>query len=267
MQQINFSPLDFSSIPQRQAAARKNWYDSLSGIAGAVETGAENTGSAWQKQLDREDAENWRNKQWQNQIDRQRIADQRYEAEQARMEAERQKIEQEKLRRNAAGFKLRDEFMKNHSYKDIAKYGPGASFAYGQMAHGTNYEDIVGGGNILNNIIAQQQMIEAQKAEQANAQIAPNASNQLASELSLMNIDVNDPEGSALRYSPDYYAAEDKLYNLNRRIQRTEELINAGYGSEQLYRQRAAMQRAADVLRRKMRTAFPSGAFPRKKEL
>lgn len=278
MERINFSPLDFSSIPQRQAAARKNWYDSLSGMASGlgreIQSGAKEVGSAWQRELDRRNASEWQNKQWQNTLDRQRIADERYNDELQRRMAEQRRLEGEKQRRNAAAYKLRSEFMKRHSYDDIGKYGPGAEFAYGQMVHGTDWNDITTGGNMLNNIIAQQQMIEAQqqmieaqRQEQANARVAPNASNQMASELSLMNIDLNDPEASALRYSPDYYAAEDKLYNLNRRIQRTEDLINAGYGSEALYRQRAAMQRAAAALRRKMGTASPSGAFPHKKEL
>jgi hypothetical protein len=90
MQQVNFSPLDFSDIRRQDDEARRRKYEAWGNIAQGIGKGIADTADRWstayQQQRQYEDqqrqaelAEQWRQRNWQNQLDRQAIQDARYD--------------------------------------------------------------------------------------------------------------------------------------------------------------------------------------------
>lgn len=198
--QYNFNSLDFSGIPQHEAQARqaryKAWQDITNSIGQGIKQGADAWADAYKYNQQRADqqeqnrlAEEWRRRQWENQIQQQAIQNQRYEAEQARLRAER-------VARVQDANRIKHDMMSMYSPEDIAKYGPGAQFAWSQMVNSTDYDNIASGGRSLASIIAQQDMIDAQRAEQAQASLGQNYSLGLNTRLGLMGFDPNRPEQS-----------------------------------------------------------------------
>lgn len=200
MQQVNFSSLDFSSIPQQEAEARRRQYEAWGNIAQGIGQGIADTADKWsdaykynQQRADQEEqnrrAEEWRQRQWNNQIQQQALQDARYDAEQARLRSER-------LNRAMAMTNLRKDFLSRYGSQDLSGYGLGAQFAMSRIQNPASYEDLVGAGQSLASIIAQQDMINAQRAEQEQVNLGQNYSLGLNTRLGLMGFDPNRPEQS-----------------------------------------------------------------------
>lgn len=199
MQQINFSPIDFSRIPQQEDEARRRQYQAISDLASGVAKGAEMWSNAHQQEL----AEEWKQKQWENQIqnqiyerqyraERDRIADARYAAETARRDA------MEKASRDAAE-QLRQEFLGKIGNTDLSKYGPGAQFAITRIENARDWNDIVSSGESLASIIQYQDALDAQSreraasaAEQERQTAGPRLSQRIGSEMAASGLDLND---------------------------------------------------------------------------
>ena len=200
MQQLNFSPLDFSDIRRQDDEARRRkyeaWGNTAQGIGKGIADTADKWSTAYQQQRQYEDqqrqaelAEQWRQRNWQNQLDRQAIQDARYDEEQARLRSDR-------LNRAMAMTNLRKDFLSRYGGQDLFGYGLGAQFAMSRIQNPASYEDLVGAGQSLATIIAQQDLINAQKAEQAQANLGQNYSLGLNTRLGLMGFDPNRPEQS-----------------------------------------------------------------------
>ena len=134
-------------------------------------------------------AEQWRQRQWNNQIQQQTIQNRRYDDEQARLRSDR-------LNKAMAMTNLRKDFLSRYGGQDLSGYGLGAQFAMSRIQNPASYEDLVGAGQSLASIIAQQDMINAQRAEQAQANMGQNYSLGLNTRLGLMGFDPNRPEQS-----------------------------------------------------------------------
>jgi hypothetical protein len=91
---------------------------------------------------------------------------------------------------------LRKDFLSRYGGQDLSGYGLGAQFAMSRIQNPASYEDLVGAGQSLASIIAQQDMINAQRAEQAQANLGQNYSLGLNTRLGLMGFDPNRPEQS-----------------------------------------------------------------------
>ena len=149
-------------------------------------------------------------------------------------------------------------------------------FADEEIRHaGPDYDEIVGASTSLEQAIQQRDILDAQREEQRRANTGPEFSNQVASRMALMGIDPRDPEGSVYRMrEPDFYKDEETRYRINRDIQRLDAMIEAGYGNQAMYDQRAALARASEALRRRMyRTdkagrslVAPSGRYTRQQD-
>lgn len=170
MQQFNFSPIDFSRIPQQERQAQQNWYDSWSNMASNIgkdiSDTAKDVGTAIDTQNQRDLAEEWKKKQWTNQVYNQYLQNRRYKTQQ-------EQLAEEKLRNQTAADALRKQFLANHTYDSLAKYGPGAQFQYSAIENAPDLQTILSAGNTLSNIINQRDMIDAQKAEEANERFVP----------------------------------------------------------------------------------------------
>lgn len=267
MQQFNFQPLNFSTLEgyqqrydqARQAAdeARRRKYDAFGNVISAAGQGASDTVNAygdWRKEqdaLERQDeqqrkADEWRQRQWDYQTGRDKLMDKRYEQQLQKATA----TELDDMRRGA---KLRESFLSQYGNIDLNKYGPHAGFAMERIRNARNWGDVVSGGESLASIIQQKDLLDAQRAEQQAANYGPEESNRINAELSMMGIDTRNPESSVYRMrNPNFYKDEEMAYQFNRRIQRLDDLIRAGYGNQQIYDQREALRRASDVLKRRM---------------
>lgn len=260
MQTMNFQPLNFSSLEgydRRADETRRRKYDAFGNVITAAGQGASDTVNAygdWRKEqdaLERQEeqqrkADEWRQRQWDYQTGRDRIADIRYQQQQDQATAERL----DDMRRGA---KLRESFLSQYGNIDLNKYGPHAGFAMERIRNARTWGDVVGGGESLASIIQQRDMLDAQREEQRRANMGPEFSNQVASRMSLMGIDPRDPEGSVYRMrEPDFYKDEDTRYRINRDLQRLDAMIEAGYGNQAMFDQRAALARASEALRRRM---------------
>lgn len=267
MQQFNFQPLNFSSLEgyqqrydqARQAAdeARRRKYDAFGNVITAAGQGASDTVNAygdWRKEqdaLERQEeqqrkVDEWRQKQWDYQTGRDKIMDQRYQQQFDQREAERL----DDMRRAA---KLRESFMRQYGKTDFDKYGPHAGFAMERIRNARSWGDVVGGGESLASIIQQKDLLDAQRAEQQAANIGPDTSNQINAELSLMGIDPRDPASSVWGMKDrNFYKDEDTLFQINSRLKRLDDVIRSGHGSRELFDQRSALAKAAELLRRRM---------------
>lgn len=199
MQQINFNPIDFSRVPQRETEARRRQYQAISDLANSVAKGAEMWSNAYQQEL----AEDWKQKQWENQtqnqmyerqyrLNRDAIADARYRAEIARRDAT------DAESREAAG-QLRQEFLGSIGDTDLSKYGPGAQFAMTRIKNARDWNDIVSGGESLANIIQYQDALNAQSmeraasaAEQERQMAGPRLSKRIGSEMATSGLDLGN---------------------------------------------------------------------------
>lgn len=188
MQQFNFSPLDFSRIPQQETEARRNWYDSLSGIANTFGQGVQKFGETQSAIDQRNLAEEWKQKQWNNQRWQQDLANKRYEDEQRRLADERS-------RNSAAAEAMRKQFLEKYNYGSLEKYGPGAQFALSQIENAPDYQGVVAGGNTLSDIINQRDMIDAQQAEEAREEFVPSFLKEYDTQMARdIGYDFNKPE-------------------------------------------------------------------------
>ena len=222
MQQVNFSSLDFSSIPQQEAEARRRQYEAWGNIAQGIGQGIADTADKWsdaykynQQRADQEEqnrrAEEWRQRQWNNQIQQQALQNRRYDEEQAR-------LRYKDLNKNMAMTNLRKDFLSRYGGQDLSGYGLGAQFAMSRIQNPASYEDLVGAGQSLASIIAQQDMINAQRAEQEQANLGKNYSRELDTRLALMGFDPNRPEQSvaAVPTTRGGNELQDYLNKLNR---------------------------------------------------
>lgn len=200
MQTINFSPLEFQNFRQQEADARRRQYGSFSDMFNTIGNTAEKMGAAQQRYDDAQKAEEWRKRQWTNQTYNQYLQNRRYQDERNRRE------EQERLDRESAE-RLRSDFLSSIGQEDIGQYGPGAAFALSQIRHGRNYQDVSQGGSNLSNIIFQQRMLDAQRAErererieQEEESIVPNFINEYDTQLARdIGYDFNKPEDFSSR--------------------------------------------------------------------
>lgn len=267
MQQFNFQPLNFSTLggyqqrydQARQAAdeARRRKYDAFGNVITAAGRGASDTVNAygdWRKEkdaLERQEeqqrkVDEWRQRQWDYQVGRDKIMDQRYQQQFDQSEAERL----DDMRRGA---KLRESFLSQYGNVDLNKYGPHAGFAMERIRNARTWGDVVGGGESLASIIQQKDLLDAQRAEQQAANIGPDTSNQINAELSLMGIDPKDPAASVWGMKDrNFYKDEDALFQINSRMKRLDDVIRSGHGSREIYDQRSALAKAAELLRRRM---------------
>lgn len=267
MQQFNFQPLNFSTLEgyqqrydqARQAAdeARRRKYDAFGSVITAAGQGASDTVNAygdWRKEqdaLERQEeqqrkADEWRQRQWDYQTGRDKIMDQRYQQQFDQREAERL----DDVRRGA---KLRESFLSQYGNIDLDKYGPHAGFAMERIRNARSWGDVVGGGESLASIIQQKDLLDAQRAEQQAANIGPDTINQINAELSLMGIDPRDPAASVWGIKDrNYWKDEKTLFAINSRMKRLDDVIRSGHGSREIYDQRSALLKAAEVLRRRM---------------
>ncbi len=275
MQTMNFQPLNFSSLEgynQRYEDARRRKLQAGSDIFGEIASGVKDVGSAWSESDRRRQAEEqqrlaneFRQRQWDYQVERDRIADARYQQQQDKATA----TELDDMRR--AGILTKGFLDRYDNPEMVEKYGPHAGFALERMRNARTWQDAVAAGESLSSIIQQRDMLDAQREEQRRANMGPEFSNQVASRMSLMGIDPRDPESSVYRMrEPDFYKDEDTRYRINRDLQRLDALIEAGYGNQAMYDQRAALVRASEALRRRMyRTerVDPYGRYTKERDL
>lgn len=184
MQQFNFSPMDFSRLPQQEADARRRWYSGLSGIADAFGQGVERVSDAQEKFNQNRLAEEWRQKQWNNQRWRQDLEDKRYQDQANRGLAEESS-------QRAAAEALRDQFINDYGEEDLSEYGLGAQFAMAQIRNARNWNDVVSGGTSLSNIINQQRLLRQQQAEEAAAGEGERLFNTIGGEMASSGMDLN----------------------------------------------------------------------------
>lgn len=183
MQQFNFSPLDFSRIPQQETQARQNWYGSLSGMANTFGQGVQKLGEAQDTINQRNLAEEWKQKQWNNQRWRQDLEDQRYQDELNR------RIAGEKSQQEAAEA-LRTQFLNDYGETDLSDYGLGAQFAMAQIRNARNWNDVVSGGSNLTNIINQRDLLRQQQLEEQRASEGETLFNTIGGEMSSSGMDL-----------------------------------------------------------------------------
>lgn len=219
MQTINFSPLEFQNFRQQEAEARRRQSGSFSDMFNTIGNTAEKMGSAQQRYDDARKAEEWRQKQWNHQ---------RWQEEDERKRRE----EQERLDRESAE-KLRRDFLSGIGQEDIGRYGPGAAFALSQIRHGRNYQDVSQGGSNLNNIIFQQRMLDAQRAErererieQEEESIVPNFINEYDTKMARdIGYDFNKPEDFPSRLKKN--DLENTKYRMIKEISYLETLMDS----------------------------------------
>lgn len=231
MQQFNFSPLDFSRIPQQETEARRNWYDSLSGLVNTFGQGVQKIGETQSAIDQRNLAEEWKQKQWNNQRWQQDLANKRYEDEQRRLADERS-------RNSVAAAALRKQFLEKYNYGSLEKYGPGAQFALSQIENAPDYQGVVAGGNTLSNIINQRDMIDAQRAEEAREEFVPSFLKEYDTQMARdIGYDFNKPEQfpSMLKKSD----LENTKYRMVKEISYLETLMD----SDPRYRTREVVNR------------------------
>ena len=231
MQTINFSPLEFQNFRQQEADARRRQYGSFSDMFNTIGNTAEKMGAAQQRYDDAQKAEEWRQKQWNHQ---------RWQEEDERKRRE----EQERLDRESAE-RLRSDFLGSIGQEDIGQYGPGAAFALSQIRHGRNYQDVSQGGSNLNNIIFQQRMLDAQRAErererveQEEESIVPNFINEYDTKMARdIGYDFNKPEDFPSRLKKN--DLENTKYRMIKEISYLETLMD----SDPRYRTRRVVNR------------------------
>ena len=246
MQQFNFSPLDFSRIPQQETEARRNWYDSLSGIANTFGQGVQKFGETQSAVDQRNLAEEWKQKQWTNQVYNQYLQNKRYDNEQRRLADERS-------RSSAAAEALRKQFLEKYNYGSLEKYGPGAQFALSQIENAPDYQGVVAGGNTLSNIINQRDMIDAQRAEEARESFVPNFIKDYDTRLAYENqVDFNKPEQAAYGYLMKELGT--KYSNLMGEKEDLEALIssNPAYKDPEVVKRLNALDAMTRILRRRI---------------
>lgn len=203
MQQINFSPIDFSRIPQQEDEARRRQYQAMSDLASGLGQGIAKGADMWSNAYQQELAEEWKKKQWENQIanqmyereyraERDRIADARYAAEVARRDA------MEQASRNAAE-QLRQEFLGSMGDTDLSKYGAPAQFAMTRIKNARDWNDIISSGESLASIIQYQDALNAQNmeraasaAEQERQMAGPRLSQRIGSEMAASGLDLGN---------------------------------------------------------------------------
>lgn len=235
MQQFNFSPLDFSRIPQQETQARQNWYNSWSNMASNlgkdIASGARDVGEAVDTENQRKLAEEWKQKQWTNQIYNQYLQNRRYKTEQ-------QRIADERVRDETSANALRKQFLEKYNYGSLEKYGPGAQFALSQIENAPDYQGVVAGGNTLSNIINQRDMINAQQAEEAREEFVPSFLKEYDTQMARdIGYDFNKPEQfpSMLKKSD----LENTKYRMVKEISYLETLMD----SDPRYRTREVVNR------------------------
>lgn len=246
MQQFNFSPLDFSRIPQQETEARRNWYDSLSGIANTFGQGVQKIGEAQSAIDQRNLAEEWKQKQWNNQRWQQDLANKRYEDEQRRLADERS-------RSSAAAEALRKQFLEKYNYGSLEKYGPGAQFALSQIENAPDYPGVVAGGNMLSNIINQRDMIDAQQAEEAEEKFVPSFLKDYDTRMSLESgYNFNKPE--EFSWGLKNADLENTKYRMIKEISYLETLMdsNPRYRTGEVVNRLNALKSSLGVIERRM---------------
>lgn len=203
MQQINFSPIDFSRISQQEDEARRRQYQAMSDLASGLGQGIAKGADMWSNAYQQELAEEWKKKQWENQIanqmyereyraERDRIADARYAAEVARRDA------MEQASRNAAE-QLRQEFLGSMGDTDLSKYGAPAQFAMTRIKNARDWNDIISSGESLASIIQYHDALDAQSrerassaAEQERQMAGPRLSQRIGSEMAASGLDLGN---------------------------------------------------------------------------
>lgn len=210
MQQINFGALDFSRIPQQEDEARRRQYQAMSDLASGLGQGIAKGADMWQNAYQQELAENWRRQQFAYQKEQQELADNwrqqqfayqrgrdetadaRYAAELAAKNAERQSS-------IASAEKLRQDFLTRFGDQDLSKYGPGAQFALARIQNARDWNDIVGAGESLANIMQYRDALDTQQSERAAAnaeqerQMAgPRLSQQIGSSMAASGLDLGN---------------------------------------------------------------------------
>ena len=246
MQQFNFSPLDFSRIPQQETQARQNWYSSLSGMANTFGQGVQKLGEAQDTINQRNLAEEWKQKQWNNQRWQQDLAEKRYQDEQTRLADERTKS-------SAAADALRKQFLANHTYDSLEKYGPGAQFALSQIENAPDYQGVVAGGNTLSNIINQRDMIDAQRAEEAEERFVPSFLKDYDTRMSLESgYNFNKPE--EFSWGLKNADLENTKYRMIKEISYLETLMdsNPRYRTGEVVNRLNALKSSLGVIERRM---------------
>ena len=250
MQQFNFNPLDFSRIPQQETQARQNWYNSWSNMASNIgkdiSDTAKDVGTAIDTQNQRDLAEEWKKKQWTNQMYNQYLQNRRYKTQQ-------EQLAEEKLRNQTAADALRKQFLANHTYDSLEKYGPGAQFALSQIENAPDYQGVVAGGNTLSNIINQRDMIDAQRAEEAEERFVPSFLKDYDTRLAYENqVDFNKPEQTALGYSMAELGT--KYSNLMGEKEDLEALIlsNPAYKSPEVVKRLNNLDAMTKILKRRI---------------
>lgn len=207
---------------------------------------AEKMGAAQQRYDDAQKAEEWRQKQWNNQRWQQDLANKRYEDEQRRLEDERS-------RSSSAAEALRKQFLEKYNYGSLEKYGPGAQFALSQIENAPDYHGVVAGGNTLSNIISQRDMIDAQRAVEAQEKFVPNFIKDYDTRLAYENqVDFNNPEKTAYGYS--IKELDTKYRNLMGEKADLEALIlsNPAYKDPEVVKRLNALDAMIKILRRRI---------------
>lgn len=188
MQTINFQPLGFEGIPQREAEARQRWGQAWSGMARNLGKMGQDAFEAKAKVDEAKKAEEWRQRQWNHQ---------RWQEEDERKRRE----EQERLDRESAD-RLRNEFMGKYGNLDLSDYGLPAQFAMDRIRNARTWQEVVGGGNALTQAIQYQNTLRSQQEEQQRERFIPNFIKDYDTRLAYENqVDFNKPEQTALGYS------------------------------------------------------------------
>lgn len=232
MQQFNFGALDFSRVPQREREARQAWYKSLAGAARGIGQTAQQAAQAQQQQDQDDLAEEWRQRQWNSQQWQQADMRRRLDEQDAFNRSQRQDQDQ-------AADELRQKFLSRWGDVDLSNYGLGAQFAMDRVKSARSWDDLVDAGSSLATIINQRDMIDAQRAEQAQSRYGQDFSTGMSTRLGLMGFDPTRPEQSVGTVRKD--GLQEYLNGLQRERMQLEHFMrdpaNRPYVTDEMVRQ------------------------------
>jgi hypothetical protein len=178
---MNFQSLNFGNISQKEAEARRRYYDSIGSIGGVISSTGDKVGDYLQrKQREAEDKKKWDNmiaqQEYQKEQDRlnkeyrdtrDNIADTRYDNEYGLKLDEIRKNEEKLKKENEALVRYREGLKKSYTPEFLAKYGPTAQADYEAAMTAPTLAEAVASGRNLGQGIYQKDLMDFQREQNA----------------------------------------------------------------------------------------------------
>lgn len=196
---FNFTPMDYSRIPEHERQARQNYYSSLEGIGKAMGSAAETLGEAYDGREQRRKKEEADKRQWNNMLaeqkykrERDSIADARYKEE-----LDRKLKEIEAKNADLDAMKKRIGPMGDEKFFE-ENYGPSSAIHYHAFMTSRDSDNGQRAAVNLANSMMQQQMLNENREQariaaekEAKAALPDKTTRDTVSRLTNSRIDIN----------------------------------------------------------------------------